>query len=474
MKLFQQLLVAPAALGLLAPLAANAAEVNINDVANYATPGSEVTTAQFSDVVPGDWAYTALQNLSESYGCVENDYTQSLKNGQALTRYEAAALVNACLQGGVASADINDDAARLSNEFGTEMAILKGRVDGLEYKVKELSAGQFSSSTKMSGGAQFLNGAIDGDATGKFASEYNFTLDLNTSFTGEDGLYTQLVSGNQDELVLDGAESSTSKAIEVQSLFYSFPVGDFQVTAGPLLDQDDVISATYSVYSQSFRLSQMPWSAIGTTGAGAAVAWANDSGFNATFSNVTTEANAANAAQGLWSKESTDTTTLAFGYDADQWGGGLIYTNNDGAATEKAEYTTLGVGAYYRPDGFPTISVVYDTKDYAGPTKAQNGANGTKTIHDGEKLLIGLDYPIWGGTASAAYQKDNDQGVGGDNYELYFDYPINDGVSVKAGIFVEGDAVKGATADSTNAAATPVSNSQADRTGYMIETTFSF
>ena len=44
MKLFQQLLVAPAALGLVAPLAANAAEVNINDVA---TTGAEVSTAQF-------------------------------------------------------------------------------------------------------------------------------------------------------------------------------------------------------------------------------------------------------------------------------------------------------------------------------------------------------------------------------------------------------------------------------------------
>ena len=63
MKLFQKLLVAPAALGLLAPLAANAAEVNINDVAGYATPSADVTTAQFSDVVPGDWAYTALRIL---------------------------------------------------------------------------------------------------------------------------------------------------------------------------------------------------------------------------------------------------------------------------------------------------------------------------------------------------------------------------------------------------------------------------
>ena len=100
MKLFQQLLLAPAALGLLAPIAATAAEVNINDVAGYANKSTKqvrVNSVQFSDVVPGDWAYTALQNLSESYGCVDNAYTQNLKSGQALTRYEAASLLNACL-----------------------------------------------------------------------------------------------------------------------------------------------------------------------------------------------------------------------------------------------------------------------------------------------------------------------------------------------------------------------------------------
>ena len=35
MKLFKRLLVAPATLGLLAPLAVSASEVNMNDVANY-------------------------------------------------------------------------------------------------------------------------------------------------------------------------------------------------------------------------------------------------------------------------------------------------------------------------------------------------------------------------------------------------------------------------------------------------------
>ena len=77
MKLFQQLLVAPAALGLLAPLAvvnspaANAAELNINGVSDYAASADQVTSvSQFSDVYPTDWAYQALAGLVETYGCV--------------------------------------------------------------------------------------------------------------------------------------------------------------------------------------------------------------------------------------------------------------------------------------------------------------------------------------------------------------------------------------------------------------------
>ena len=71
MKLFQQLLVAPAALGLLAPLAvvnspaANATELNINGVSDYAATASgnsldQVTSVtQFSDVYPTCLLYTS-------------------------------------------------------------------------------------------------------------------------------------------------------------------------------------------------------------------------------------------------------------------------------------------------------------------------------------------------------------------------------------------------------------------------------
>ena len=50
---------------------ANAAELNINGVSDYAADAEQVTSVtQFSDVVPTDWAYQALANLVETYGCV--------------------------------------------------------------------------------------------------------------------------------------------------------------------------------------------------------------------------------------------------------------------------------------------------------------------------------------------------------------------------------------------------------------------
>ena len=77
MKLFKQLLVAPAALGLMAPAAAVATEVNVAGVSDYASVSNtsaaleQVTSiTQFSDVYPTDWAYQALSNLIERYGCV--------------------------------------------------------------------------------------------------------------------------------------------------------------------------------------------------------------------------------------------------------------------------------------------------------------------------------------------------------------------------------------------------------------------
>ena len=169
MKLFQKLLLAPAALGLLAPVAANAADVNIAGLSQYGTEEQVTSITQFSDVQPTDWAYQALSNLIERYGCVAGYPNGTYRGNRAMTRYEAAALLNACLD---RITEVTDELKRLMKEFERELAVLRGRVDGLEARVGELEATQFSTTTKLRGLATFVVGAnaFSGTSTQNSAS----------------------------------------------------------------------------------------------------------------------------------------------------------------------------------------------------------------------------------------------------------------------------------------------------------------
>ena len=69
MKL-KQLMLAPVAFGMIAPAAANAADLNIAAVNQYSTQEQVTSVTQLSDVKPTDWAYQALSSLVERYGCV--------------------------------------------------------------------------------------------------------------------------------------------------------------------------------------------------------------------------------------------------------------------------------------------------------------------------------------------------------------------------------------------------------------------
>ena len=158
MKFFQQLLLAVAGTGLLAPLGATANELSslngnatindymeqqeIDELKAWRSQNQVTSVNQFSDVRPTDWAYQALSNLVEKYGCVAGYPNGTYKGGQAMTRFEAAALLNACLD---RVTEVTDELQRLMDEFTKELAVLKGRVDGLEAKVGSLEAQQFSS-----------------------------------------------------------------------------------------------------------------------------------------------------------------------------------------------------------------------------------------------------------------------------------------------------------------------------------------
>ena len=265
MKLFQQLLVAPAAVGFLAS-GASAADLNINGVSDYAddaVDGLEQVTSitQFSDVYPTDWAYQALSNLIERYGCVAGYPNGTFRGNRAMTRYEAAALLNACLD---RITEITDELRRLIKEFETELAIIRGRVDGLEARVGELEATQFSTTTKLKGQADFFMGAVtyeDRDKCNKKAAKgktyngtdctsdafnftYRLTLNLNTTFTGKDRLYTRIRTGNMesstpwvqtDSYLADAKKGDNT--LKVDKLWYTFPIGSgFKATVGALIE----------------------------------------------------------------------------------------------------------------------------------------------------------------------------------------------------------------------------------------------
>ncbi|OUL29020.1 hypothetical protein BV372_24065 [Nostoc sp. T09] len=212
---------------------------------------SQVTSvSQFSDVQPTDWAFQALQSLVERYGCIAGYPNGTYRGNRALTRYEFAAGLNACLDRvneliATATADLvtKQDLAtlqRLQEEFSAELATLRGRVDSLEARTAELEANQFSTTTKLVGEAIFA-------VTDNFGSNDNnntvfqnrVRLDLQTSFTGKDILHTRLATSNAVGLTLpngtfEGTQSfnitpSTNNSVFIDWLSYYFPIGNSQV-----------------------------------------------------------------------------------------------------------------------------------------------------------------------------------------------------------------------------------------------------
>ncbi len=212
---------------------------------------AQVTSvSQLSDVQPTDWAFQALQSLVERYGCIAGYPDGTYRGNRALTRYEFAAGLNACLDRvneliTAATSDLvrREDLAtlqRLQQEFTAELAILGGRVDALSAANAELEANQFSTTTKLNGEAVFgVAGIITGqnvdggDLNDSTVFAYRARLELNTSFTGNDLLFTRLSSGNfagfstvtgtpEGELAFTQDDDNN---IGLEVLEYIFPIG---------------------------------------------------------------------------------------------------------------------------------------------------------------------------------------------------------------------------------------------------------
>ena len=243
---------------------------NAPDTGNLA----QVTSvSQLSDVQPTDWAFQALQSLVERYGCIAGYPDGTYRGNRALTRYEFAAGLNACLDRvneliATATADLvrREDLAtlqRLQEEFSAELATLRGRVDAVEARTAELEANQFSTTTKLTGEVvaavsdafgddraiedsdgqdndndEDAEDDDDEDDEGNLDEGTNTTLsararlNFNTSFTGRDLLRTRLQAANVNSfntgtpMTRLGFETNTENQFEIDDFFYRFPIGE--------------------------------------------------------------------------------------------------------------------------------------------------------------------------------------------------------------------------------------------------------
>ncbi|MCH2050559.1 MAG: iron uptake porin [Trichodesmium sp. St16_bin4-tuft] len=251
-----------------------------------ADPMGQVTSvSQLSDVRPTDWAFQALQSLVERYGCIAGYPDGTYKGNRAMTRYEFAAGLNACLERvteliALATADLvtRDDLAvlqRLQEEFAVELAELRGRVDALEARTAELEANQFSTTTKLNGEVLFWVTDTWGEraeARGEPQSEndrteaalgYRVRLNFDTSFMGKDRLRARLQARdipnwsardltNTLMTRLGTDESDPDDTVVLDKLFYQFPVGDqLQVIIGPQGVEVDDFQTVLSPFESS-------------------------------------------------------------------------------------------------------------------------------------------------------------------------------------------------------------------------------
>jgi len=264
---------------------------------------SQVTSvSQLSDVQPTDWAFQALQSLVERYGCIAGYPDGTFKGNRALSRYEFAAGLNACLDRiseliAAATADLatKEDLAtlqRLQDEFAAEIASIRGRVDALEARAAELEANQFSTTTKLSAEVIFaFSDAFGDDTEANTVFQDRIRLNFLTSFTGKDLLQTRLQAGNTPPLLTgtlgtqEGRftyDGPSGNDVELDILRYIFPVGKkvkFQILANDALHHyyvDTVNPYFEGLAGGSNAISRFgernPIYRIGPFGAGAAVA----------------------------------------------------------------------------------------------------------------------------------------------------------------------------------------------------------
>ena len=296
MKLFKSLLIAPATLGLLAPMSVTANELNLADVSGYSSSEE-------------------VENISEFYPkelAVTNSRVDGLE--ARMNNFEAGSF-----------------SETTTASFSADMYL--GSVDG----------GDFDSSTA---GAQEDSAVM---------ATYSFQIDLNTSFTGEDSLDVSIDAGNSGSTgsaEFDG--NGSGDTLMVDGISYTFPLGDkTTVIVGDNTDGSALFTTACAYGGPSNTLDDCGNVNAGITNGGAMVGASYDFG-----TGFTAAVGYAGSETAVMTEEGMDAYGINAAYTGDNYGVSLTYGVLETSTTEEDTFTAIN--GYYTPEGFPSISVGYE------------------------------------------------------------------------------------------------------------------
>jgi len=377
MKLFKRLLIAPATLGLLAPLSASANELNLAGVSGYSSS-------------------LEVQDISEFYP-------------------QELAVTNSRVDG------------------------LEARLNNIEAgSFSETTTASFSADFVV--GAVDDTPPVDTGSTGEGSQSvmgaYGFQIDLNTSFTGEDSLDISIDAGNASGVgYAEFDANSTSDDLTVDGVSYTFPLVGATIIVGDNTDGSALFTTACAYGGPSNTLDDCGNVNAGITNGGAMAGISYDFG-----SGFTAAAGYAGPEGGIATQESLDAYGFNAAYTGDNYGvsvtyGALEQSTPDGAGPDVIEPDTFtAFNAYYSPEGFllPSISVGYEVGEDGDYRVVSDGL---------ESYFVGFTWDEVGpgsagvavGTKTPTIEGQPDQLM----YEAYYSYPINDGMTITPLVYVK-------------------------------------
>ena len=386
------------------------------------------------------------------------------------------------------------DSKTFIKEVSEDIAILNGRVDGLEAQQNNFEAGAFSETTTMDGKAIFGIGAVDYSEASNTSSEatsswYTYTMNLNTTFTGDDNLYVRIKTGNHTDWAktktygtyLSSANGNGGE-LKVDKIWYQFPVGDNNtVWVGPQIENYYMHGTTPSIYqpvTKQFTLGGNGEAYGASTDTGAGWAYKADNGF-AVSSNIGTKSGSSKKDAddnyyntGLLTNETKTSWATQVGYTkpnysvsallnikSNGWSDTYYHTADHGTGGN-GNFSSVGLRGWWRPDNTgtatPSISVGFDTTEYDGaPSSTSNstayfvGLNWQDMFQADDRIGLAFGQPT----------TNESESVDPFAYEIYYSFNPNDSVTVTPAVF--GGTDRNGT-------------SGGDIFGAVVETTFKF